>query len=58
MCVNSLDYKLEKLLFKKDIKKEYYLLFPSTKDYLQILEIIHEIQCLQREKNRFKENFF
>jgi hypothetical protein len=58
MYLNPLDYKLQTLLFKKDIKKENYLLFPSTKDYLGILEILREIQCLQREKNRFKENCF
>jgi hypothetical protein len=58
MYLNPLDYKLQTLLFKKDIKKENYLLFPCTKDYLGILEILREIQCLQREKNRFKENCF
>lgn len=58
MYLNPLDYKLQTLFFKKDTKKENYLLFPSTKDYLEILEIIREIQCLKREKNRFKEKCF
>ena len=56
MYSDPLDYKLQRLVFKKDIKKDYYKLFPCTKDYLEILEIIREIQCLQREKNRYKEN--
>lgn len=58
MYLNPLDYKLQTLCFKKDIKKKYYKVFPSTKDYLEILEIIREIQCLKREKNRFKEKCF
>lgn len=58
MYLNPLDYKLQTLCLKKNIKKEYYLLFPSTKDYLEILEIIREIQCLQCQKNKFRQNCF
>jgi hypothetical protein len=58
ISLSPLDNRLQKLHSKKDIKKFYYKSFPSTKDYLEILQILHEIQCLQREKNRCNENTF
>jgi hypothetical protein len=58
ISLSPLDNKLQRLRFIKDMKKDYYKAFPSTKDYLQILEILREIQSLEREKNRLKENIF
>jgi hypothetical protein len=54
----DISFKLQTLHLKKNMIKDYYKAFPSTKDYLEILEILREIQCLQREKNRYKENFY
>jgi hypothetical protein len=54
---SGLDNKLQILYFRKDLKKDYYKAFPSTKDYLEILKLLREIQSLKREKTRYKENF-
>jgi hypothetical protein len=55
ISVSPLEYKLQILCFRKAMLKDYYKSFPSTKNYLEILEILSEIRCLEREKNRYRE---
>ena len=44
--------KLNHLLMQKHMMKEYYLAFPNTNTYLNILDVISEIKSLKIQISR------
>jgi len=49
---NKDELQLQKLLFEKEMIKDYYKYFPNTNNYLRILSINSEIACHKRKISR------
>jgi hypothetical protein len=46
------ELQLQKLLFEKEMIKDYYKYFPNTTNYLRILSLNSEIACRKRKISR------
>lgn len=45
--IKSIRTRLHNLKFKKDMKKDYYKVYPSIKVYREIVELISQIKYLE-----------